>query len=163
MERMRESARHPLADHRVMADSGKAGAGNQDPRVLKPPSGQLLAARGCMPLTGTSDLLEVVPKPRGQVSVSTRGQTHRRHRQHKGPQGRAGHATGEPEPATPRVSQSRPCQPRHGLARAGRTGHAMGEPEPSCREHPSKPGMCDGTQHTWPEKRLRRAKQKGGN
>ena len=110
MERMRESARHPLADHRVMADSGKAGTGNQDPRVLKPPSGQLLAARGCMPLTGTSDLLEVVPKPRGQVSVSTRGQTHRCHRQHKGPQGRAGHATGEPEPAapaTPWASQSR--------------------------------------------------------
>lgn len=31
MERMRESARHPPADRRVMTGSGKAGAGIQNP------------------------------------------------------------------------------------------------------------------------------------
>ena len=46
MERTRESARHPMADRRVMADSGKAGAGNQDPRVLKPPVRPVASCKG---------------------------------------------------------------------------------------------------------------------
>ena len=49
MERMRESARHPLAGRREMADSGKAGAGNQDLWVLKPPLRPVVSCKGVHP------------------------------------------------------------------------------------------------------------------